>query len=519
MSVSMQDIAKKMNARAVINHPEHSDIEYAYLVDEPQKGFDDNTIYIASANNVIDFIDQMAFVNVICLDFENDLKKYLSFSHVNILVVSSYPGLPEVLSKIDEIIDEDYIGYASLKLYEALSSNRGTQHIIDTALSLLKNPVLVADTSFKLLAHSEIKDNTDELWMKIVEDGYYPREYVNKVLNDNISSEVFGPNKPAIITDSLYGKRFICKKIDVLKKAVGFATTLEHNCKFKERDIQIFDVLCRVLSCELSKISYMNHTRGLMYEYFIAELIENKYVNRELMEKRLEYIDLKFKENLFVLTIKTIEENTFNNMHLDYLQNELEAIVLRGKSIIYDNSLVMIIGSSKSSPFEEGVMYGLMEFLKTHGLVLGVSPRFPNILDLREHYEQASAAISIGVYLDKGKLIYEYADYSFYHLLDIVSEYKSLRGFCYSKLMDIISYDRNYKTNYSQTLYIYLECNQNPVATAQKLKIHRNTIDYRINKISDLFDIILDDSNTVFYLKLSYKILSYTGELKLEQPV
>jgi len=514
MSVSMQDIAKKMNARATINYPEHSVIENICLMEEIPESFESDTVYIVSADAIDEIIGRKTFVNIICPDCRNGFPDLLSFSDLNILFAADFHGLDSVLERIKEIIDEDFVASASLRLYEALASNKGAQHILDTALTLLKNPVLVADTSFKILAHSEIMDDTDELWTKIVEDGYYPKEYVNNVLNDNISENVFGPGKPSILTDSLYGKRFICKKIEVFKKAAGFATTLEHNSRFKDRDAQVFEILCRVLSCELSKISYMSNTRGLMYEYFITELIDNRYVNKELMEKRLEYIDMKLKENLFVLAVRMVDGNTFNTMHLDYLQNELEGIVPKGKSVVYDDSLVMIISSTKNAAFDDGVLPGLLEFLKVHGLVAGVSPGFPNILDLREHYEQACAAITIGIYLDKGKYIYEYTSYSFYHLLDIVSQYRNPRSFCYNKLMDIVAYDRKYKTNYSLTLYIFLECNQNPVTAAHKLSIHRNTIDYRINKISDLFEIMLNDSNVVFYLKLSYKILFYIGELE-----
>ena len=87
---------------------------------------------------------------------------------------------------MDSILDNDneLLTKGSIMLYEALTMERGIQGIVDIAKTILNNPVLVADTSFRVIAHAEKPDMNDKLWMEIVEQGFYPAHYVYSISRD-----------------------------------------------------------------------------------------------------------------------------------------------------------------------------------------------------------------------------------------------------------------------------------------------------------------------------------------------
>lgn len=515
MSIDLMKIAEKLHAGVILNAPDSSLIRYATLIDGDHVPNRPDTVYIGVSSHYPEIFSQIGPVNFVCTDSEDAFRGYLENSCFNVLFLPGMPPL-EILDVISAMIyDEEYIINCSLRLYEELSSDRGIQKIIDTASELLHNPILVSDTSFKLLAHSSNKDVNDELWLKIINNGYHPKDFIHEIIKENLSEVIFGSNKPVIIKDAYSHHRYISKKINIGGRAIAVATVIEYYQEFQEHNSRILEALCKIIACEFSKNTYLNQSRGLMYECLIEELLTNSYLKIDFIEERLEYINLKLKDSLYAFVASLMNENP-NKVLLPYLRNELESIIPDGKCIIYQESLVMLISQNhKCTPFDEKSLESLLTFLDKNNLSSGISRRFSNICDLKEHYRQACEAIRIGMHLDYGKHFYEYSAYSIYDLLAVTSNHRNLHHFCEPKIFEIIAYDKKYQTNYAHTLYIYLQTNQNPVAAAHKLEIHRNTIDYRMNKISDLFNINMGDSNVTFSLRLSYHILLFLGEFSL----
>lgn len=52
---------------------------------------------------------------------------------------------------------------------------------------------------------------------------------------------------------------------------------------------------------------------------------------------------------------------------------------------------------------------------------------------------------------------------------------------------------------------------RNQMATAKTLHVHRSTLIYRIKRIRDIMNVDLNDTDTLFHLLLSFKLLDYAG--------
>ena len=105
----------------------------------------------------------------------------------------------------------------------------------------------------------------------------------------------------------------------------------------------------------------------------------------------------------------------------------------------------------------------------------------------------------------------DHKDYILQHMLAICSENYSLQSFCNSALLKLMHYDKQNGTNFNWTLFHYVMKFRNPSELSAVLKIHRNTLYYRLEKIEEILGIDLQNMDTVYSLYLSYKILECSG--------
>jgi DNA-binding PucR family transcriptional regulator len=92
----------------------------------------------------------------------------------------------------------------------------------------------------------------------------------------------------------------------------------------------------------------------------------------------------------------------------------------------------------------------------------------------------------------------------------------NLHLLCHPAVMKLYAYDREFHTDYFNSLYTYLITNKKLADSAEILGIHRNTAAYRINKILSITDLNLEDESETPYILVSYKIVEYIKEFLRE---
>ena len=407
----------------------------------------------------------------------------------------------------------------SLKLYEGLTSGKGLQGIVDTAAAILDNPVLVADAGFKILAHAEKPDIEDKLWLELIEIGVYPEEYIIKAINnDSLNSHVLGSGPPVIISDEESPNRFICKAILVDGTPLGFATCIEYDSVFSEHDTELFGIFCKIVGTELRGNELLSHNYKRKQDFFISELL-NGPVNEDFLKERLRQVGMRAQSDNFVLIFELSDGNMSRENQMIYFINVIEQLIPNSHCIIYLNSIVALVIRDSPNLFSESFSTSLIKHLESTGMVCGISHRFRNIAEMNVYYRQAKAAIRLGRKLGLENRVFNYTQMSFFHFADIVEQTEELRAFCNPKLFEILEYDETYKTKFAQTAYEYLKLDKNPNRTAERLDIHRNSVDYRIKRIEELFGFEFTDSELAFSLYSSYKILEYLGALPFRPEV
>ena len=85
--------------------------------------------------------------------------------------------------------------------------------------------------------------------------------------------------------------------------------------------------------------------------------------------------------------------------------------------------------------------------------------------------------------------------------------------FIHPVFFQIKKYDREYKTEYEKTLCAFLLNIKDREKTAKELKVHKNTVQYRLTRIEELFDLPLDDSSAMLNLIFSACLLKLNPSL------
>lgn len=136
----------------------------------------------------------------------------------------------------------------------------------------------------------------------------------------------------------------------------------------------------------------------------------------------------------------------------------------------------------------------------------GVGRPAMGLTALRESFQEAERALALPDQLHDETPVAFFGDLSLYELLLGVSDPASLADFCTHWLSSLIRYDEQHHTDLLMTLNAYFENNGNMARTAHLLNIHRNTLVYRLGRITEILQLDMDDSNVRLNLHLALKI-------------
>ncbi len=148
----------------------------------------------------------------------------------------------------------------------------------------------------------------------------------------------------------------------------------------------------------------------------------------------------------------------------------------------------------------------LLKALPDGGITAGVGRPAMGLTALRDSFQEAERALALPDQLHEETPVAFFGDLSLYELLLGVGDPNSLADFCEHWLSSLLRYDEQHHTDLLPTLSAYFENNGNMARTAHLLNIHRNTLVYRLSRITEILQLDMDDSNVRLNLHLALKI-------------
>jgi len=137
-------------------------------------------------------------------------------------------------------------------------------------------------------------------------------------------------------------------------------------------------------------------------------------------------------------------------------------------------------------------------------VTVGVGRDYASIAGIPDAFRQAELAARLGAALWGGNRAVHYGDLGVHRVLFAMQEHEEMITPALQRLID---HDARHHTDYVGTLAAYLACMGRLRATAERLNIHRNTLEYRIRRIQELAGESLDDPNNRLALELGIRLL------------
>ena len=516
MSVSFEVIAERISHYSLELHifnKDYSFVNDVVLFDYCKNQLKRELLYICKATDLPEITSFQDCLNIICIRDNRDDIDFLESNHHNFLFVNPPADINRLFNEVNHFITEQHkLNRGLQKLSEALLSCKGIQHLVDIATEVFENPVTVCDMSFKFLGLS--KEKVDPLWCHMAEIGYCNYDHVQD-MKDSGFLEVYKSDTPIIFKKKgMMIWNYMALRFTINNKVVGHVSVLEKRNPFNENTAILLKHFSKIVSCEMQRNSYLNNTKGMLYEFFLIDLLEGKIRDRMVIEERMKSLGLSLNKDLYLLSLRPKSE-VLGNIALAFITDWLERIFVKSKCIVYKNNIILLLSYPKDKFLTESELSKLIDFLNEHQLIAGISYCFHDIANISEAYEQSTIAMNMGIRLHKEKKFHFYQDYILYHLLNLAGENKDLKSFYNPLIIKLMEYDEEYQTKYAQTLYTYLSNGNNLAKSARIFNIQPNSMSYRIKRIEKLLNIDLNDPDVSFCLYLSFKIFLFTNKTLL----
>lgn len=425
-------------------------------------------------------------------------------------------------SRAYDLIEKCFLTYLEWEqeLTNAILYDISLPKILNICERYLKSPIVLTDSSFRVLARSE--DNTldieDREWQFIKEHGYHSTAFIDNCLNDPKFQRCM--QKPDIFpyhihdvavappNDANNNLRYssIQVPITMAGQLVAFMSTL-----IKE-SIQPWIIDLSIEIGQIIRIAF-SHGRTLLS----PNILENNTIRDFLLQKSKSNMsesiltkELSYKQgdSLYVITLQLGEKNAAGSLMIlsaliDNLQEKKRLNYCY--TVRMDKTITIIVNESKNKSNRLRLFDISKEYMLKNELYAGISLSTTAIDTLPVLYNQTLFVLNDikKVFPGQHKLFYDN-----FIVDDLVANIKSpsLLTAMIHPLANTLKQDEKNADLYN-TLCAYVLCFFDSDATARNIHVHRNTVYYRLKKIEELAGVSLNDPILRMQLIISISIL------------
>lgn len=376
--------------------------------------------------------------------------------------------------------------------------------VIDAASVLLGNSLLFCDMNFKIIATSASIPVLDPIWIENTKKGYCCYEFINEVKELESIRNASQTTSSIEVTCTKSPFRKLSSKVFHNQIQIGFLLMIEGENNVLPSHFEMLSTISHVISYTISYYKSDLFERNSRYHEVLYDMLIGT-PSKNVMPRLAE---LHFPAKIQVLFIRPTGYPAQPSLK-NFICKNLK-IQIPGTHVTYhNNGIVAVIPSKEDTEISFEFVDILKHFPQKEHIRMGISNSFSCIENFVSHYEQAHAALELGHKIDPEKLVYLYPDYQIYDLFSKVKNPDKLGLYCHPALAALNQYDHKNGSQLYKTLYFFIENGCNIKLTSESLYIHRNSLVYRLNRITEICQVDLTHINTLFLLRLSFLIDRY----------
>lgn len=432
-------------------------------------------------------------------------ERLLRLNNHQAIVMSSSEDPQLICNAVMEIF-EYYDNWYS-RITEALITAQPLQVILDIGAEVLANPFAFLDTSMGLICKAgELPDDiTGTIWEVLLGHGYTPTDLLPArmrpiVDRKTLSGQPFLVKVPQKWRDQHW---MICG-IFVKGDPVGTLGAAEVFSPFTSGQLALVSVLKQALETALATTTFTDGPDEFMH--FVSRLLLGFAVDARISEYQLAR-KAWHKDDSYRMYCMAGRTEGFEQEWLSKYVIQLQTLEPNWYVFVHEQQIIAIehLNEGLTTSLLQAYDVALRDFLLAQDLQAGVSLVYSDFDTICTARGQAQMALSLA----SSDPIRGFGEYFLDCFTASLSSQYKLECFVQPQILQLWQSQKDQARENIRSLACYLTYGRNLSATAKALHVHRNTLDYRLARISKALRISLDElsETELFFFLMSCKLV------------
>ncbi|RKL61378.1 PucR family transcriptional regulator [Thermoanaerobacteraceae bacterium SP2] len=418
-----------------------------------------------------------------------------------------YFKLVESISK-ESAFMQDLLFKHYVNFFHLLTQNVEIGDIERMAYKILNNPMIITDESYKVIAYSHAIEINDPIWLTIVSNDYCPSEIVEMTNYNNFWQRLSRSELPLFVDSedfSPYVRRAVAE-IRSAGKIRGYIALLEINKTITINDLKLLQMVAQMVGVKLAEKDAVSKAIGQLENQFIGDLLSGAVKNEKMAVSRALSMGWRIKKWFSVFYIQARDKNAYIGSKLEFIKSKLSGYFPLCVYSFNGSGAFFIVSFNDRNWWNNLLSKEIEKFMTDEGLICSAGLPVDSLIAVEKSYNQAQKTSSIIHFLSGNiskRSVFKYSELAVYDMLLRLFQKEDATSMISPGLVRLKEFDRDNGTEYISTLRHFFENNQNSAATAESMYLHRNTINYRLNRIRELMEDDFDNPLVRLYLYIS----------------
>lgn len=401
----------------------------------------------------------------------------------------------------DKLRKQARLNWELARLYHFFLTDDFLEPLMDYIYNLLGNQIMYVDYSHHILSVRRNRESNVDAWDSAIAEGRHPENYIRQNFHTNVKQFLSSKN---YYFQEANGIAHYTWPVNDGGTLFGYFAVLATDRALSEEDFTIMEMIVNLTAIKFSNnmlVSSKGDYREIFMDLISGGIKDELDLNYRLLTRSWDRAEIY---QVFLIDMQNKSERA-----IQYVNSNIDSLIHSVKHIIYERKVIVLF---ENMNMLSDSIQTLSQYCIKSNLKGGISEPFKDLFKLKDYFKQAEKAISFGESLDQMNLVHYYRTYQYIDWLSECCRKIECQKYYHSIVEKLELYDAKNSTDYYTTLLIYLENGKSINKTCSYMHLHKNTVNYRIQRVKELFHIDYDDGPATQHMYLSLKIHSLEHE-------
>jgi len=404
-------------------------------------------------------------------------------------LLNTYQNAARVIDDCEKFDDE---------LKSRLLAGQDLNSLVEVCAAFFQNWVQILDPAFNVIAgFTPVTDPDSSAIIGYQEDiSSFSASTLDEMSKSNLLQETYTFKNAKFHKSELFKYRSVILNLYHNEEYLGKLLIIESISKLGNGTADIADQIGPYFSHLMQKRAVELNLTLHTAEYFMSEFLKGNINDPAFIVSQIAELNWH-PDDLFTILAVQIKSPILTDFYCQILRNHLDDVVA------FPAGDCLLAVCHLQNPDLKDVTGQISTILEEAGLLGGISEVFEDFMQARDHEAQARGALNVARQLGLPGQLHFYEDLAIINLVMSTVQANQHRPFIHPAIPRLARYDEVNHTEYVKTLQIFLTSSFNQVLAAQRLHVHRKSLQYRLNRLTKIGRINLDDPGEQLRLMLS----------------